>query len=179
MLAASHSFPRCFLNPTFPPPAQVAVNVTMTLQAWRTVLTIIGGQYFERWPDEEKQAFLFADLYTYPQRLDIGTFLYGNVRNANLVYEVMRPQIGADPRDHDHTRRFLADLASGRYRDRYHYFDVRRYDWHLLSGELNTRRAPPNPFVRELNAWEDECARLRRTEGRWPSMAEQHAFLGI
>ena len=34
---------------------------------------------------------------------------------TRLVYNAVIPQLGVDPRDHDHTQRFLVDLASGKY----------------------------------------------------------------
>jgi len=67
-------------------------------------------------------------------------------------------------------------LASGKYDLKYHYFDVLAADWLYLDGTLNGRRTPPSPLARLLLAWERECARVRRREGRWPTLAEQHAF---
>ena len=93
----------------------------MTTEAWQKVLSVIGGQYIERWPEQESRIIFLADVFTYNQRLTALTFLYGNLRNADLVYTAMQPQIGIDPRDLDHAQRFLADLASGRYDLKYHY----------------------------------------------------------
>ena len=108
----------------------------------------------------------------------MGTFLYGNVRDTNLVYYAVREQLGSDTTHHDHMRRWLADIASGKYDDRYHYYDVLRADWFFLSGTLNAKRRLPSPCVRLMNAWELECQRVRRQEGRWPSLMEQCAFVG-
>ena len=33
-------------------------------------------------------------MFTYNQRLTALTFLYGNLRNVDLVYTAMQPQIG-------------------------------------------------------------------------------------
>ena len=106
------------------------------------------------------------------------TFLYGNLRDVDLVYAAVRLQLGVDPDHHDHTLRFLADLRSGKYNEKYFYFDVLAADWFFLGGALNTRHAPPTPHARLLGAWEHECARVYRREKRWPSLAEQRAFLG-
>ena len=57
----------------------------------------------------------YTTVFTYSQRIIALTFLYGNVRDVDLVYEAIRPQIGVDPSDHNHMRRFLADLASIKY----------------------------------------------------------------
>ena len=149
----------------------------MTLEAWQKVLSVIGGQYKERWPDEEYRILFLVDVFTYSQRLTALTFLYGNLRNAGLVYTAVLPQLGVDPRDHDHARRFLVDLASGKYDRKYHYFDVLAADWLYLDGTVNARRTPPSPLARLLLAWERECARVHRCEKRWPSLAEQRKFL--
>ena len=148
----------------------------MTTEAWQKVLNIIGGQYKERWPDEESRIIFHSTVFTYKQRLTALTFLYGNLRDADLVYAAVQMQLGVDPRDRDHAQRFLADLASGRYDQKYHYFDVLAADWLFLNGTLNARRTPPSPLARLLLAWERECARMRRQEGRWPTLAEQRKF---
>ena len=148
---------------------------SMTLQAWRTMLNIIGGDYRKRWPDEESRIIYHTTLFTYTQRISILTFLYGNLRDVDLVYTALLPQFGTHPRDLDHTRRFLADLARGRYDRRYYYFDLLAADWLFLNGEVNTRHAPPTPFARRMRAWERECMRMRREHARWPTLAELHA----
>jgi len=147
----------------------------MTLQAWRQMLNVIGGDYKERWPDEESRIIFHSTLFTYEQRITVLTFLYGNLRDVELVYAAVLPQFGVDPRALDHARRFLADLASGRYDRRYYYFDVLAADWLFLNGEVNLRHAPPTPFARALHAWERECMRMRREHARWPNLVEQHA----
>jgi hypothetical protein len=110
--------------------------------------------------------------------MEMGTFLYGNVRDTNLVYHAVHEKLGSDPTHHDHMRRWLADITSGKYDDRYYYFDVMLGDWYFLSGALNAKRWLPSPCVRLMNAWELECQRVRRQEGRWPSLMEQCAFVG-
>ena len=150
-----------------------------TLDVWRKVLGVIGGPYKERWPDEESHIIFLSTVFTYQERLTALTFLYGNLRDADLVHAAVHPQIGVDARDHDHARRFLADLASGKYDLKYYYFDVLAGDWFFLSGELNTRRSPPSPFARAVHAWDAECMRMQRGEGRWPTLAEQRAFLDL
>ena len=52
-------------------------------------------------------------------------------------------------------------------------------DWLYLAGMVNMRHAPPSPLARMLLAWERECARMRRTEERWPTLAEQRAFMWV
>jgi hypothetical protein len=148
----------------------------MAYNPHQSILNIIGGQYLERWPDDERRTILYSVEFTYSQRLTAFTFLYGNIRDVDLVYNALQPQIGVDPRDHDHARRFLADLASGKYDHKYHYFDVLAADWLYLDGSLNARRTPPSPLARLLLAWERECARVRCREGRWPTLAEQRDF---
>ena len=68
----------------------------MTLDAWRNVLSIIGGQYKERWPDEEARIIFISTVFTYSERLTALTFLYGNLRDAGLVYSAVHPQLGID-----------------------------------------------------------------------------------
>ena len=65
----------------------------MTLDAWRNVLSIIGGQYKERWPDEEARIIFISTVFTYSERLTALTFLYGNLRDAGLVYSAVHPQL--------------------------------------------------------------------------------------
>ena len=151
----------------------------MTTEAWSTVLNCIGGQYKERWPDEESRIIFHSTVFTYQQRITALTFLYGNLRDVELVYAALLPQIGVEERDRDHANRFLADLASGKYDLKYHYFDVLNADWFFLGGAVNARRSPPSPFARALHAWDAECARVWRTEKRWPTLAEQRAFVGM
>ena len=148
----------------------------MTTEAWQKVLNIIGGQYKERWPDEESRIIFHSTVFTYQQRITALTFLYGNLRDADMVYAALLPQIGVEERDRDHAQRFLADLASGKYDLKYHYFDVHAADWLFLSGTVNARRAPPSQFARAVHAWDAECMRIWREEARWPTLAEQRAF---
>ena len=96
----------------------------MALEAWQNMLSVIGGAYKERWPEEESRIIFDTDVFTYTQRITALTFLYGNLRDAALVYAALQPQIGVDPRDQDHAHRFLVDLASSKYDQKYHYFDV-------------------------------------------------------
>ena len=151
----------------------------MILDPHQSIMNIIGGQYVERWPENEWQIILYTPVFTYSQRITALTFLYGNLRDAALVYAALQPQIGVDPRDQDHAHRFLVDLASSKYDQKYHYFDVLAADWLLLDGTVHTRRTPPSQLARLLLAWERHCARVRRMEARWPTLAEQRAFLGF
>ena len=151
----------------------------MTIDPHQSVLNIIGGQYLERWPDEEARTILYTPVFTYSQRITAITFLYGNLRDADIVLDCIRKQIGVEPKDQDHAARFLADIASGKYDQKYHYFDVLAGDWLYLNGMVNARRTPPSPLARLLLAWERECVRVRRTEQRWPTLAEQRAFLDL
>ena len=148
----------------------------MTTEAWQQVLNIIGGQYKERWPDEESRIIFLSTVFTYSQRITALTFLYGNLRDVDIVYAALLPQIGVEERDRDHAQRFLADLASGKYDLKYHYFDVHAADWLFLNGTVNARRAPPSQFARAVHAWDAECMRIWREEARWPTLAEQRAF---
>ena len=142
------------------------------------ILNIIGGQLLERWPPTFMEKLFGTHEFSYKDRMEMGTFLYGNVRDTNLVYYAVCERLGSDPKHHDHMRRWLADIASGKYDDRYYYFDVMLGDWYFLSGALNAKRWLPSPCVRLMNAWELECQRVRRQEGRWPSLMEQCAFVG-
>ena len=154
-------------------------STVATLDAWRKVLSVIGSPYKERWPDEEARIIFISTVFTYSQRLTALTFLYVNPRHVGLVYAAVLPQIGVDPRDHDRARRFLADLARGKYDLKYYYFDVHAGDWLFLAGTVNTQHAPPSPLSRTLLAWDRECARMRRAEGRWPTLTEQRVFLDL
>ena len=147
-----------------------------TSTAWQNVLNHIGGQYKERWPKEESRIIFLSTVFTYSQRITALTFLYGNLRDVDIVYAALLPQIGVEERDRDHAQRFLADLASGKYDLKYHYFDVHAADWLFLSGTVNARRAPPSQFARAVHAWDAECMRIWREEARWPTLAEQRAF---
>lgn len=148
-----------------------------TLEAQRCILNMIGGEYTERWPETIFDVIFGNHQFSYNDRMDIGTFLYGNMRSAHLVYTAVQSRLGVDPSHHDHMRRWLADIASGKYDERYYYFDVLLSDWYFLGGALNTKHNPPNPCVRLFNAWEAECCRVLRDDGRWPSLTEQRRFL--
>ena len=148
----------------------------MSLAAQNIILNVIGGQFVERWPELEENLFFNGRELTYDGRVNLATFLYGNTRCVQLVYEAMLPLVGPDPRARDHAKRFLHDLNSGRYDNALHYFDVHAADWLYLNGQLNVRRRPACPFVRLLNAWEAESARMWAQERRWPTLAEQRAF---
>ena len=150
----------------------------MPVDPHQSILNIIGGAYVERWPDQEQRIVLYTPVFTYTQRLTALTFLYGNLRDTDIVYAALRRQIGVDPADHDHALRFLADLQAGKYDNKYFYFDVHAADWFFVGGTLCTQHTPPTPTARLLHAWERECARVRRWERRWPTLAEQRAFLG-
>ena len=150
-------------------------------EAQVAILNFMGGQYVERWPDAERTALLSAGTFSYKQRLDLCTFLFGNLRDAELVYVALRPQLGPEPSAHDHERRFLADLASGKYDERYHYWQVvHDVDWRCLNGRLHTARAPLcSRHARCIQAWDADCMRMRRERGRWPTLAEQDAYFGL
>ena len=154
------------------------MNLDATLDARQLVDSIIGGQYVERWAEHEYLAMLTGRVLSYDDRIALGTFLYGNLRDAQLVYAALKQQLGPDAKDHDHMRRWLADLASGK-KDNVYYHDVLEGDYFFFSGKLHAAIAPPaSPCVRVLNAWEHERMRMRREEKRWPTLAEQRAFLG-
>ena len=76
----------------------------MIIDAWSTVLNIIGGQYKERWPDEESRIIFLSTVFTYQERLTALTFLYGNLRDADLVHAAVHPQIAASTRATTTTR---------------------------------------------------------------------------
>ena len=105
----------------------------MTQEAQRLIGNFLAGQYVERWPVSEAHVILGGCELSYSDRISVGTFLFGNLRDAQLVYTALREQLGADPNDHDHLRRWLADLASGKYDDRVYYLDV-------LQGDYTTTR---------------------------------------
>jgi hypothetical protein len=84
-----------------------AVSIVMPYDPHQSILNILGGQYLERWPDEEARIILNTPVFAYQHRLTALTFLYGNLRNVDLVYAALGQQIGADPRDHDHTHAAL------------------------------------------------------------------------
>jgi len=168
------------LTLTFLVPVPLCLQVHgagMILEAWRKVLSVIGGPYKERWPDNEYRIIFLSTVFTYTERLTALTFIYGNIRDASLVYSALHPQLGVDAKDHEHALRFLADLKSGKYDQKYHYFDVLAGDWLFLDGTVNARRTPPSPLARLLLAWERECAHMHCMEKRWPTLAEQRAFL--
>lgn len=147
-------------------------------QAQVIIMNIIGGQYEERWPESERNAIKSNEL-SYNQRIMVGTFLFGNLRDSDLVLAAVLPQLGSDPTHLEHFRRLLADLNSGKYDQKYHYFDVLAADWFFLDGMLNARRSPPSQVARALHAWDAECMRMWRAEERWPTLAEQRAFVGM
>ena len=75
----------------------------MILDPNQSIMNIIGGQYVERWPEDELRIILYTTVFTYQQRITALTFLYGNLRDADLVYNAVLPQLGVDPRDLDHS----------------------------------------------------------------------------
>ena len=103
----------------------------MTLEAWRKVLHVIGGGYKERWPDEEYRIMFLIDVFTYPQNHSPHLPATYGTYHVGLVYlqHRVQPQLGADPCDHGHARRFLTDLARGKYEHNYQIIDR-----NLLSG---------------------------------------------
>ena len=64
----------------------------MILEPNQIIMNIIGGQYVERWPEDEYRIILYTPAFTYQQRITALTFLYGNLRltagtlqDANLL----------------------------------------------------------------------------------------------
>ena len=90
------------------------MRVRQALSAQRCILNTIGGQYLERWPEEILRAVFGAHKYSYEERRVVGKFLYGNLRDVELVYGAMRPRLG-NQGNHAHLRSYLRDLASGKY----------------------------------------------------------------
>ena len=139
------------------------------------ILDVLGGQYIERWPEEMKDAFLGEQKLTYGVRTHLAKFLYGNLRDKDLVYAAMRPQLGNNE-NHHQILAYLEAMSTGRYNQSW-YFQVREQpDNYYLDGSLYVQRTPPNPCVRTFNAWESEVWRTRREHRRWPTLAEQTAF---
>ena len=115
-----------------------------THEAQQSILNIIGGDYMERWPVTIINVIFGNAEYSYNNRRDIGTFLYGNVRDANLVYLSVCASNSAPTRRTTticELRRWLADIASGKYDDKYHYFDVLLADWYYLGGAAREVRS--------------------------------------
>ena len=146
----------------------------MTLDANQSIMNIIGGQYLERWPDDEYRDIMYSSVFTYSQRLNSLTFLYGNFRDAALVYNALRIQIGADSEDHDHALRFLADLKSGKYNEKYYYFDVLAADWfYCTAWSPPSANRPARSRVRCMHGTANVCACIaaRSVGRRWQSSA--------
>ena len=59
-------------------------------EAQKRILNVIGGQYVERWPEYTRALFFGISKLKYGERLHIAKFLYGNLRDEQLVYTVMR-----------------------------------------------------------------------------------------
>ena len=57
----------------------------MDALTWNPTLSVIGGPYKERWPDEEACIIFISTVFTYSQHLTALTFLYGNLRHVGLV----------------------------------------------------------------------------------------------
>ena len=58
-------------------------------------MNIIGGQYEQRWPESERNAIKSNEL-SYNQRIMVGTFLFGNLRDSDLVLAAVLPQLGSE-----------------------------------------------------------------------------------
>ena len=156
------------------------------MDAQSIILNIIGGQFEERWPEYGRSPSAMRSFSPRSSRPSSGSrwppscsATCATSTWCSPLNQAVRPQLGADPKHLDHFRRFLADLASGKYDERYHYFDVLKADWFFISGALNARRSPPSAFARAVHVWDAECMRMRRAEGRWPTLAEQRAFAGL
>ena len=57
----------------------------MILDPHQSIMNIIGGQYVERWPENEWQIILYTPVFTYSQRITALTFLFGNLRDVPRV----------------------------------------------------------------------------------------------
>jgi len=76
------------------------------IEAWSTVLNIIGGQYKERWPDEESRIIFLSTAFTYQERLTALTFPlrrsflspFSHLPLTFLSSSSHHPQIGVDAR---------------------------------------------------------------------------------
>ena len=153
------------------------------LEAQRCIMNVLGGQLIERWPEERRRSILGAHKLSYAERKHVALFLYGNVRDVDLVYAAMLPRVeklGDPPRENErrrgHLHSYLVALAKGKYDATRYYFQVAHDPcWRYLSGEVHHERTAP--VARLLNAWERECVRVWREEDRWPTLAEQAAFL--
>ena len=62
------------------------------------ILNIIGGQLLERWPPTFMEKLFGAHEFSYKDRMEMGTFLYGNVRDTNLVYYAVCERLGSATR---------------------------------------------------------------------------------
>ena len=90
---------------------------------------------------------------------------------------MLAPRLGGKRKKSEHVDALLRDCQGG-YDSRWYYAaSCTEMDFHYLNGRVVTERRPPQPTVRLLNAWETEVWRVLRVEGRYPTLAEQQAFL--
>ena len=87
----------------------------MTLEVWRKVLHRARDRRIQAkrrstldpGPTRTYRIIFLVDVFTYPQGSTDLTFLYGNLRDVDLVYNAVQRR---PARRHGHARRFLADL---------------------------------------------------------------------
>ena len=143
-------------------------------QAEAIVEVEIGGQLRERVPEPIQRSYYGTHKLEYGERLTLGSFFVGNF-GKDIAWAVLRHRVG----NQSELRRWLLELASGRRDHVDYYYDVRRSEWLYQGGHANLSRRPPSEAVRLYTAWEAECQRVWRREGRYPTLEEQCAFFGV
>lgn len=135
--------------------------------AWRRMHAFLPP---DNWPETMLRLFLGPNTLGYRERLQLITFLVGNGYPVDAIRIVVAPRLRT-PRSRHHADTVLADLASSRYDDRWHYFNVVQADELYLNGRAYGEPRGSQVYTRRVNAWDDVCWKVR-----FPSLARQREF---
>ena len=156
------------------------MNLDVTLDARQLVDSFLGGQYVERWPEADFLALHSGREVSLrcPSSCSLPACGCFCAAHPSAAQRARCPLPSTTLLAALHSRALSCTDRARRSFPQVYYVDVLEGDYFFRNGVLHAARAPPaSPCVRQLNAWEHECTRMRREEGRWPTLAEQHAFL--
>lgn len=124
----------------------------------------------DNWPETMRRLFFGRETLAYRERLQLLTFLVGNGYPVDAIRIVVASRLRT-PQSRHHADTVLADLASSRYDDRWHYFNVTQADELYLNGREYGEARGSQVYTRRVNSWDDACWKLR-----FPSLAQQREF---
>lgn len=150
----------------------------MSAEAKRSILNFTGEA---GWPKADWDLFHSGAVLRRRSRFKLVLLLKGNGCKDEWIRAVVSPRLRDEDcrkvlRRKEHVESILRDAQACKYDEQWAYRCLRDNDIKYLSGRVCTDRPAPSPAARLINGWDEEISRVKRTQDRYPTMAEQEAY---